>query len=40
MESLGITDNMIPESIRSIYETDDYKMIIIASQYDIATEYP
>lgn len=37
LSSLGITDNMIPESIRSIYETDDYKMIIIASQYDIAT---
>lgn len=37
LSSLGITDGMIPESIRSIYETDDYKMIIIASQYDIAT---
>lgn len=37
LSSLGITDSMIPESIRSIYETDEYKMIIIASQYDIAT---
>ncbi|MDE5587127.1 MAG: MMPL family transporter, partial [Bacilli bacterium] len=35
--SLGITESMIPESIRSIYETEDYKMIIIASSYDIAT---
>ena len=37
LTSLGITDSMIPESIRSIYETNDYKMIIIASSYDIAT---
>ncbi len=35
--NLGITESMIPDSIRSIYETEDYKIIIIASQYDIAT---
>lgn len=37
LSSLGITENMIPENIRSIYETEEYKMIIIASSYDIAT---
>lgn len=35
--NLGITKDMISDSIRSIYETEEYKMIIIASQYDIAT---
>lgn len=34
---LGITEEMLPSTIRSIYETDDYKMMIVASQYDIAT---
>ncbi len=33
----GITEDIIPEKIRSIYETDNYKIIILASQYDIAT---
>jgi len=37
LSKLGIPDEMIPDDIRSIYETDDYKMIIIASSYDIAT---
>ncbi len=37
LTTLGITDRMIPENIRSIYETEDYKMMIIASSYDIAT---
>lgn len=37
LSKLGITKNMIPEEIRSIYETNRYQMIIIASQYDIAT---
>ena len=33
----GITDDMIPKNIRSIYETDKYKMLLINSKYDIAT---
>ena len=34
----GITENMIPVELKNIYETDKYKMIIIASDYDIATD--
>ena len=33
----GITEDMIPKNIRSIYETDKYKMLLINSKYDIAT---
>lgn len=37
LSEYGITENMIPENIKKIYQTDKYKMIIIASDYDIAT---
>jgi len=33
----GISDEIIPEKIKSIYETSKYKMILISSSYDIAT---
>ena len=38
LTNYGITDDMIPERFKKIYETDNYKMIIIASHYDIATD--
>lgn len=38
LANYGITDDMIPEKFKKIYETDNYKMIIIASKYDIATD--
>ncbi len=38
LTSYGISDEIIPKDIRSIYETDDYKMMIVASKYDIATK--
>ena len=34
----GITENMIPNKIKDIYETDNYKMIIVTSDYEIATD--
>ena len=34
----GLTDEMIPSKIRKLYETDKYKMIIVTSDYDIATD--
>jgi hypothetical protein len=37
LSSYGISSNMIPENILNLYQTDDYKMIIITSDYDIAT---
>ena len=33
----GLSDEMIPSDIRNMYETNDYKMIIASSDYDIAT---
>lgn len=37
LSEYGITDNIVPEEVRSIYETDNYKLMIVASKYDIAT---
>ena len=33
----GITENMLPDDLVKIYKTDNYKMIIVGSKYDIAT---
>ena len=38
LSKYGITEDMIPEKFKKIYETDKYKMIIVASSYDIATD--
>lgn len=35
---LGISDDMINKDLQSIYKTDDYKMIIINSEYEIASD--
>lgn len=35
---LGITEDMIPDEIKEMYENDEYKMVLINSTYDIATE--
>lgn len=37
LSEVGISDESIPKKLREIYETDKYKMIIISSNYDIAT---
>lgn len=34
----GISENIVPSSLQSIYKTDEYKMILIGSDYDIATD--
>ncbi len=34
----GISENIVPSSLQSIYKTDEYKMILIGSNYDIATD--
>lgn len=33
-----ITDNMLSDEIKDIYQNDDYKIVIINSTYDIATD--
>ena len=33
----GIPEEMIPKDLKEIYESDKYKMVIITSDYDIAT---
>lgn len=38
LSKLGITEEAIPQKLKDIYETENYKMIIISSDYDIATE--
>ena len=37
LSGLGITEKMVNQKIKDIYETDKYKMILITSKYDIAT---
>lgn len=37
LSKLGLPESIIPEKLKSIYETDKYKMIIVSSEYDIAT---
>lgn len=37
LSKLGISESAIPEKLRKIYETENYKMILISSNYDIAT---
>lgn len=34
----GISENIVPRSLQNIYKTDEYKMILIGSLYDIATD--
>lgn len=34
----GIPEMMIPNELKNIYETNDYKMIIVSSNYDNATD--
>ena len=34
----GISDLIIPENLKNIYQTDKYKMVIVASNYEIATD--
>lgn len=37
LSKYGISQTIIPQDIKKIFQTDDYKMIIIGSDYDIAT---
>lgn len=37
LTKLGIPEMIIPKDIRNIYQTDKYKIIIVSSSYDIAT---
>jgi len=34
----GISENIIPSSLKEIYETDKYKLILVTSNYEIATD--
>ena len=38
LSKYGISNNIIPSNLQSIYQTDNYKMILILSNYDIATD--
>lgn len=38
LSKYGISENIIPEKLKNMYETDDYKLIIISSNYEIATD--
>ncbi len=37
LTKLGIPSELVPPNLRTIYESKDYKMIIVGSKYDIAT---
>jgi hypothetical protein len=34
----GIPDMIVPDKLKNMWQTDKYKMVIISSQYDIATD--
>ncbi len=38
MSKQGISDLIIPKKIKDIYQTDKYKMVIVSSSFDIATD--
>lgn len=38
LSKYGISENIIPEKLKNMYETDDYKLVIISSNYEIATD--
>ena len=37
LNKYGITDDMLPTDLKEIYEGDNYKMVLVTSNYDIAT---
>jgi len=38
LAKLGIPEELVPPNLRTIYESKNYKMIIVGSKYDIATD--
>ena len=38
ISKMGIPEMMIPKDIRDVYQTDKYKIVIVSSNYDIATD--
>ncbi len=38
LSKYGISENIIPNQLKTMYETDDYKLILISSTYEIATD--
>lgn len=38
LSKYGINENIIPENLKNMYETDNYKLILISSSYEIATD--
>ena len=38
LSKFGITDEMVPDNLKILYQTDKYKMILVASNYEIATD--
>ncbi len=38
LSKLGIPDIIIPQTLKDMYENDKYKLVIVSSHYDIATD--
>lgn len=38
LSKLGVPDIIIPQSLKDMYENDKYKLVIVTSHYDIATD--
>lgn len=38
LSKYGISESVIPDNLKNIYETDKYKLILISSTYEIATD--
>lgn len=38
LSKLGISEMIIPQSLKDMYENDKYKLVIVSSHYDIATD--
>ena len=38
LSKMGISDILIPQSLKEMYENDEYRLVIVSSEYDIATD--
>ena len=38
LSKIGLSDIIIPQSIKDMYENENYKLVIVSSHYDIATD--
>ncbi len=38
LQKLGVTENMLPDSIKNIFKSDKYQMLLLNSEYEVASD--